>query len=189
MNEDRKELVTIQNKGRRIIKDRGGWAWMRLKRKDSERKNRKMKVTIKSELDENFELYIGVVSPRDWNERIVYSHKRGYIWDNGKNIKQVKKVKSIYIEDTVFMIVNNNEHIRELTFKSNEQEIFKTFYSVFNERQEKVLLLTLREPVTIEVETGKVVFVNFFDIHFKSNYPWFRHTFCAKEGNSYFRCD
>ena len=148
---------------------------MRLKRKECDRKNRKIKVTFTSEIDENFVLRIGVVSPRVWDERIFYhmneyDHVSGYIRDDFDDIKEVNKVKTtLYVEDNLFMIVNKNEHIRELTFKNNRQAIFRTFYRACSVLEEKVFCLRLRDPVTIEVETGKVVFVNFFDIDFKSN--------------------
>ena len=175
-----KELVAIKNNGRRITKDGPYGARMRLKRNDSDRKNRKIKVTFTSESNENFGLIIGVVSPRYWDKYIVYNrdlyegvgyHYSGYILDNNKYVKQVKEVKTtLYIEDTLFMIVNNNKHIRELTFKNNEQTIFKTFY-MCNVLEEKVPYLVLLHPVTIEVETGKVAFAYYFDIDFKSNGP------------------
>ena len=119
-------------------------------------------MTITRNLDKNFALDIGVVSPRDWSERIVYNHYSGYIEDNKKDIKEVKIVKAtIYIEDTLFMIVNKNEHIREVTIKNTEQTIFKTFYRACKIQEEKVPFLCLKDAVTIEIETGRVVFANF----------------------------
>ena len=91
------------------------FAWIRLKSKESERRNITLKVTFLSELEDNLMLWIGVISPHNWNERIVSDNKCGSIKDNYKEIKGWNKIiTSLVIVDNVFMSVNNNEHIREV---------------------------------------------------------------------------
>ena len=64
------------------------FAWIRLKSKESERRNITFKVTFLSELEDNLMLWIGVDSPHNWNEQIISDNKWGSIKITIKKLRE-----------------------------------------------------------------------------------------------------
>ena len=112
---------------------------------------------IKSELQNDAWLGIGLVNSESWVERIYYleTKKDGTFCDNGQGIKRVnKKVNKgsiIKIETDIVKKTNDNKKIFKVNFTINDEDSCVMYYRDVNP---KLPFLVLEDGVEVDVVTG-----------------------------------
>ena len=176
-----KELVKIENNGRRIKKVGKYLARIRLKNACSAESRRSFRISLQSDSSDITELNIriGVISD-DWDEPIVYSHSpyepiprffmptheavtmimRGCITENGNKMKTIKQLEinsSIMIQDKPIIRIENGKIINSITFTLDGEDVYSTFYVTENGKK-KIPYLCLNDQVTVDIDvSGKIL--------------------------------
>ena len=126
-----RQWVDISNCGKTIKKKSGGYAMMRLNNEINIDLKYEINMCVKSELQNDALIVIGLVDSENWYERIYYHHD-GTFCDNDQEIKRVnKKVNKgsiIKIETDIVKKTNDNKKIFKVTFTINDEDSCVMYY-------------------------------------------------------------
>ena len=155
-DDDRRQLVDISNCGKTIKKksERAfDKACMRLNNEINIDLKYEINICVKSELQNDAEIVIGLVNSENWYESICYYHHDGRFCDNGQVIKKVnKKVKKgsiIKIETDIVKKTNDNKKIFKVTFTINDEDSCVMYYQDVIQKRP---FLSLEDVVEVDVE-------------------------------------
>ena len=126
---------------------------MRLNSDNKINLNYKINVRVKSEVQNDAVMMIGLVNSENWGESIGYDHFNGQIYDNRHDIKRVNKLENkgsiLKIENKIIRKTNDNKKIFKMSCTINEEEKGTLYYQ---DVQPMVPYLVFFEVFDYEVE-------------------------------------
>ena len=162
LRDDDRQRVDISNCGKTIKKKSGGDAMMRLNNEINIDLKYEINICVKSELQNDARMWIGLVNSESWDETIYYYHFFGTISDNRQGIKTVnKKVNKgsiIKIETDIVKKTNDNKKIFKVTFTINDEDSCVMYYQDVIQKRP---FLSLKDVVEVDVEVISKILIIF----------------------------
>ena len=156
------QKVDVSDCGTSIKKKCGDTALMRLNSDNKINLNYKINVRVKSEVQNDAVMMIGLVNSENWGESIGYDHFNGQIYDNRHDIKRVNKLENkgsiLKIENKIIRKTNDNKKIFKMSCTINEEEKGTLYYQ---DVQPMVPYLMFSAAVEVDVEVISKILIIF----------------------------
>ena len=162
LGDSHRQRVDIRDCGKKLQKKSGDYAFMRLNNENNINLKYEANLRVKSELQNNAWMLIGLVNSERWDERINYHHCNEQIYDNDQGIKRVnKKVNKnsiIRIKNKIIKKANDNEKVFKVSFTINDEDSGVMYYQ---DVQPMVPYLWFYHVVEVDVEVISKILIIF----------------------------